>query len=642
MPKKRDFVKVSTRAPRFREDTALMKVHETMVDFIKAGGPSGSFMDILGAAGIFGLMQNIDVVPERDLIYSGDEDEDEDENFNEPNHTQELKPHPQLKEIDDKEAEQIKELEEEQKRKSKSVKNKRKKMRKKEKKRQEKEDGDSNVSPEEEQGNSSENEDLNNDKTNIDQNNIDNYKEIAKSTPNLSVKAITEEKHCKLIKEEETVILNKEKDKPPKNIELKNSKLSITESIPEEKKKSKNKPKKIEKAQSTQNNMVENVKLPEKQLTVDKPVKVKTKGNTVIKQEEKEGENKEESVDSVVEEYAKKSREMAGFGNKLAANGQYEMAIKCFTEAIKFNPREYKLFGNRSFCFEKMQRFEEALSDAEVSLSMEPNWIKGLFRKGKALCGLKKYYEASLAYRDVLNLDSTSQEARMELKRAQTLHLMEMGFTWTQSSNALKRHSSLEEAVEALFNGEGNFSPEENGACQLDMSQLSTAGHSVLNKEWEDVQLPTKYKSPPVFKKQGKMEVFPVWVGSLAPTVNYVTLQEVFSRAGKVFSIKMVLEHHCAFVNYTRKEDSARAIQLLNGLVLEGSPLAVRYPSRIPPGIGVSKDALTDPLTPPSVEKECFFWRTTGCTKDDCTFKHIPQNKGIDRGRFNHKPTHYN
>ncbi|KAJ0063090.1 hypothetical protein NL108_012052, partial [Boleophthalmus pectinirostris] len=217
------------------------------------------------------------------------------------------------------------------------------------------------------------------------------------------------------------------------------------------------------------------------------------------------------------------------------------------------------LFGNRSFCFEKMQRFEEALSDAEVSLSMEPNWIKGLFRKGKALCGLKKYYEASLAYRDVLNLDSTSQEARMELKRAQTLHLMEMGFTWTQSSNALKRHSSLEEAVEALFNGEGNFSPE------------------------------------------GKIlqEVFPVWVGSLAPTVNYVTLQEVFSRAGKVFSIKMVLEHHCAFVNYTRKEDSARAIQLLNGLVLEGSPLAVRYPSRIPPGIGVSKDALTDPLTPP-------------------------------------------
>uniref|UniRef100_A0A3B4A9Z4 Uncharacterized protein n=1 Tax=Periophthalmus magnuspinnatus TaxID=409849 RepID=A0A3B4A9Z4_9GOBI len=79
--------------------------------------------------------------------------------------------------------------------------------------------------------------------------------------------------------------------------------------------------------------------------------------------------------------------------NELKYNkGRYEMAITFFSEAIKFNPKEYKLFGNRSFCFEKMQQFEEALSDAEVSLSMEPNWIKGLFRKGKALCGLKNFH----------------------------------------------------------------------------------------------------------------------------------------------------------------------------------------------------------------------------------------------------------
>lgn len=48
-----------------------------------------------------------------------------------------------------------------------------------------------------------------------------------------------------------------------------------------------------------------------------------------------------------------------------------------------------RLFGNRSLCFERMQQYENALRDADLALFMEPNWIKGLFRKGKALCGLK-------------------------------------------------------------------------------------------------------------------------------------------------------------------------------------------------------------------------------------------------------------
>lgn len=35
-------------------------------------------------------------------------------------------------------------------------------------------------------------------------------------------------------------------------------------------------------------------------------------------------------------------------------------------------------------------------------------------------------------------------------------------------------------------------------------------------------------------------------------------------RAGTVYSIKMLLEHQCAFVNYTRKEDCERAIKCIN------------------------------------------------------------------------------
>lgn len=48
-----------------------------------------------------------------------------------------------------------------------------------------------------------------------------------------------------------------------------------------------------------------------------------------------------------------------------------------------------RLFGNRSFCFEKMQEYTKALTDAELSLSMSPGWVKGLFRKSRALAGLQ-------------------------------------------------------------------------------------------------------------------------------------------------------------------------------------------------------------------------------------------------------------
>lgn len=79
-------------------------------------------------------------------------------------------------------------------------------------------------------------------------------------------------------------------------------------------------------------------------------------------------------MDPILEEYAKKSIEFASkwhfpsiiieslmlkkvkiqtghnsffssfpdMGNRLAASGQYEKAVKCFTEAIKFNPKEFK------------------------------------------------------------------------------------------------------------------------------------------------------------------------------------------------------------------------------------------------------------------------------------------------------------
>ncbi|XP_030574775.1 protein SQS1 isoform X1 [Archocentrus centrarchus] len=651
----RKIVKGGTAVPRIRENSRLMRTHESMVDYLSGRDSSGSFLNAIGPA-LFGFNFPL----ENDIIYSDDDDDDDDRFYPRRTASRTLEPHPQIKQLTDEEADKIaKELiEEEERRKEKTKKNKRKKMRKKEKKRLEKENAVvKDGSPDEEQGKSDSSEKEDDDNTIIESNaettessQTDNNQKAIEAAGCEESSANTAEKSLMKMKETE--------EESQKDLDLNNSYDSSAKLVPEE--------------TWIQNPKKGRTKEESKLLAVQQPEEEKPEiaEKPDVRKKEKPETNKQKSVAPIAEEYAKRSIDLANIGNRLAASGQYEKAVNCFTEAIKFNPKEFKLFGNRSLCFERLQQYESALRDADLALSMEPNWIKGLFRKGKALCGLKRYYEASLIYKEVLKLESTSAEAAQELKRAQTLHLMEMGFSWAQSSEALKTHGTLEEAVEALFSSEVNTGP---GVCTAHATSRDQADQPADDDdddnddddddddddsnddvgEWTVLQTGrprtqqaresdalgqsrVKSQSPtPRPRSAVKPALFPVWTGLLAPTVTYVKLHELFSRAGTVYSIKMLLEQQCAFVNYTRKEDCDKAIQCINGIIFEGAPLTVRYPYKIHPELGVSKSAATDRCPRPSTyKKECFFWRTTGCTRQDCTFRHVPEHKNIDRDKF--------
>ncbi|KAG7234603.1 hypothetical protein INR49_002232 [Caranx melampygus] len=577
-------------------------------------------MNVL-ATGLFGYdFRTYDM--SQDLIYSDEDDEDDgdddddDDPFN-PNMAarKPLEPHPRITQLTDEEADRHAQelIAEEERRKEKTERNKRKKM-------------------EEDQGKSdSENQDENP----IFESNAESneFPECDKSQNEPAAAGGDESSGNN--KEENLVKTNNKEEKEEekegeeqKDLDLNNSYASTAKSVPEE----------TCNQTPAKDTKEEKVKLPEApQLKEEKP-KIAEKNKVQQKKEEKHEPSKEKTIDPTVEEYARRSRELAGTGNRLAASGQYEMAVKCFTDAIKFNPKELRLFGNRSLCYERLQQYENALRDADVALSMEPNW---------------RYYEASLIYRQVLDLESSSAEAMQELKRAQTLHLMEMGFTWAQSTEALKAHTTLEEAVDALFSGNGNQAAGDAAASFDNTDQPVVLVEDEDDGEWivrqsartRPLQVRdadaldrnrSKSQSPtPHSRSSVKPELFSIWVGSLAPAVTYAILHELFSRVGAVYSIKMLLEQQCAFVNYTRKEDCDRAIQCFNGMVLEGAPLAVRYPSRHQNGPGTFKSASTDPfLHSVPYKKECFFWRTTGCTRQDCTFRHVPEHKNIDKDKF--------
>lgn len=48
-----------------------------------------------------------------------------------------------------------------------------------------------------------------------------------------------------------------------------------------------------------------------------------------------------------------------------------------------------RFFGNRSYCYHCLEKYPQALADAERSIQLAPDWPKGHFRQGSALMGMK-------------------------------------------------------------------------------------------------------------------------------------------------------------------------------------------------------------------------------------------------------------
>uniref|UniRef100_F6UWK6 Tetratricopeptide repeat domain 31 n=1 Tax=Macaca mulatta TaxID=9544 RepID=F6UWK6_MACMU len=107
-----------------------------------------------------------------------------------------------------------------------------------------------------------------------------------------------------------------------------------------------------------------------------------------------------------------RSQELAKLGTSFAQNGFYHEAVVLFTQALKLNPQDHRLFGNRSFCHERLGQPVWALADAQVALTLLPGWPRGLFRLGKALMGLQRFREAAAVFQETLKGGSQPDAAR--------------------------------------------------------------------------------------------------------------------------------------------------------------------------------------------------------------------------------------
>lgn len=129
----------------------------------------------------------------------------------------------------------------------------------------------------------------------------------------------------------------------------------------------------------------------------------------IKKVQQMEKQMKEEKEKAYVD--PSKAEEERQRGNDAFTNGDYPGAVKAYTEAIKRNPDEAKIFSNRAAAYSKLMEFNLAMKDCDKCIELDPNFIKGHLRKGHICIALKNYQKAIEAFEKAQSLDSGNQEA---------------------------------------------------------------------------------------------------------------------------------------------------------------------------------------------------------------------------------------
>lgn len=324
----------------------------------------------------------------------------------------------------------------------------------------------------------------------------------------------------------------------------------------------------------------------------------------------KENEGKMQEGDCT-DSSIQRSQSLAKQGIQSVKDGNYTKAIELFSEAIRLDPKDYRYFGNRSYCYEQLKLYPKALMDAETSIELSAACPKGYFRKGRALKGCNRYSEAEEAFKMVLCLDKGCKEALKEINACQVLQLTVHGFTQEQSISLLEEYGSVAAVMEA---------PISAKVLQENVNLEETAEEELLFLN----ELPQSCS---------------LWVGNITDQITEKLLRDLFKSYGEIHSIRLLGERFCAFVNFKCPVATAKALEGLQGKEIENTRLLIRYPDKPYRPLTVTASEAQTKAAAINVKKkvpyktsECYYWRANGCTYGDkCRFLHIPENKGADK-----------
>jgi len=108
-------------------------------------------------------------------------------------------------------------------------------------------------------------------------------------------------------------------------------------------------------------------------------------------------------------------------GNESFKKGAWADAVKSYSEAIRRNPQDSKIYSNRAACYTKLTAFDLALKDCDKSIELDPLFLKAYLRKGNVLKGMKQMQKAMDVYEKALEIAPDNDEAKQGFKQCAIL-----------------------------------------------------------------------------------------------------------------------------------------------------------------------------------------------------------------------------
>ncbi|XP_072180710.1 dnaJ homolog subfamily C member 7-like [Diadema setosum] len=110
-------------------------------------------------------------------------------------------------------------------------------------------------------------------------------------------------------------------------------------------------------------------------------------------------------------------------GNTFYKKKEYHQAIKLYSEAIKIFPTCASFYTNRAAAYMMLDKYAEALQDAQHSVKLDDQLVKGHLREAKCQLALGSVEAAIRALQRVTEIEPTNKQAQSEMRAAKIVQI---------------------------------------------------------------------------------------------------------------------------------------------------------------------------------------------------------------------------
>lgn len=155
----------------------------------------------------------------------------------------------------------------------------------------------------------------------------------------------------------------------------------------------------------------------------------------------------ENSLSVLPEEKVAESEKLKNEGNRLMKEEKYEEAIQMYTKAINIDPRNPIFYCNRAAAFIRLNNFDRAIADSNLSLRYNPRYSKAFVRLGDAYFRLDKFKEAADAYQKALEIEPENEDYKTKSAMAMQRSLQSL-----QSNAGVSQNNVLFNMMSQIIN----------------------------------------------------------------------------------------------------------------------------------------------------------------------------------------------